>query len=164
MCHLHVLFPLEILDSKATWRHTDSIKDWSRGLFFRQEHILHIKCRQRRFIPQRMFSNNFPWNIRLLRHVPVSYFGRHTGGERFTFLTTREATVQDVRNLWHSAEEGSVGCGGALATWSTLLGTSCLPVLPGFLKEMRILCEIRGFVLILLFVLFFLIIVTNFLF
>lgn len=48
-----------------------------------------------------------------------------------------------------------MGCGGALATWSTLLGTSCLPVLPGFLKEMRILCEIRGFVLILLFVLFF---------
>lgn len=48
-----------------------------------------------------------------------------------------------------------MGCGGALATWSTLLGTSCLPVLPGFLKEMRILCEIRDFVLILLFVLFF---------
>lgn len=109
-------------------------------------------------------SNNFPWNICLLRHVPVSYFGRHTGGESFTFLTIREAMVQDVRNLWHQAEEGSVECGGALATWSTLLDTSCLsPSTAGFSKGNEDFC-VRSEVLCWYCFFFLLVIVTNFLF
>lgn len=29
-----------------------------------------------------------------LRHFPVSYFGRHTGGENFTFFTPRGEVLQ----------------------------------------------------------------------
>ena len=87
--------------------------------FFRQKHILHIKCRQTFFIPQRMFSNHF-LEISAFSGASLapSSFGGLTGGESFTFFTPRGAQVTYGKALaleW-----------GALTPWSTLQGASCL--------------------------------------